>query len=177
MLSGWSWKEHDAYASQARAAARRRPCDRTPGTDSICHPIGQDEGRNAGTQTLSGVCLKQQFFSPFSPSAFQASLQTSIFQARNRTTGAAMSLIKKSDVKNHLSPRFRTKIHLCQPESAPDATGCSVAEPDEIQTSPLSFNEDFVREHSFSGSALAQRKPVVGSIVPLAPASSKCVQS
>jgi len=43
-----------------------------------------------------------------------------------------MSLIKQSDVKNHLSPRFRTKIHLRQPESQPDATGFSAAEPDAI---------------------------------------------
>jgi hypothetical protein len=27
-----------------------------------------------------------------------------------------MSLIKKADVKNHLSTRHRTEIHLCQPE-------------------------------------------------------------
>lgn len=26
-----------------------------------------------------------------------------------------MSLHKQSDVKNHLSPRYRTKIHLCKP--------------------------------------------------------------
>ena len=44
-----------------------------------------------------------------------------------------MSLIKKSDVKNHLSPRYRTKIHLCPPVSQPDATGYSVAEPDAIR--------------------------------------------
>ena len=36
-----------------------------------------------------------------------------------------MSIIRKSDVKNHLSPRFRTQIHLCEPESLPDATGFS----------------------------------------------------
>ena len=36
-----------------------------------------------------------------------------------------MSNIEKSDVKNHLSPRFRMQIHLCQPESQPDATGFS----------------------------------------------------
>lgn len=34
-----------------------------------------------------------------------------------------MSLIKKSDVKNHLSPRNRNGIHLYQPASLPDATG------------------------------------------------------
>lgn len=33
-----------------------------------------------------------------------------------------MSLIKKADVKNHLSARHRTEIHL-QPESQADATG------------------------------------------------------
>ena len=40
-----------------------------------------------------------------------------------------MSNIKQSDVKNHLSPRFNPKIHLCQPESEPDATGFSEEEP------------------------------------------------
>ena len=40
-----------------------------------------------------------------------------------------MSPTKLSDVKNHLPPPFLTEIHLCQPESQPDATGCSVAEP------------------------------------------------
>ena len=50
-----------------------------------------------------------------------------------------MSLIKKSDVKNHLSPHFRTKIHLCEPVSQPDATGYSVAEPDAINANPSQF--------------------------------------
>jgi hypothetical protein len=59
-----------------------------------------------------------------------------------------MSLIKQSDVKNHLSPRFRTKIHLRQPESQPDATGFSAAEPDAINATESSFTEDFVAEHS-----------------------------
>lgn len=40
-----------------------------------------------------------------------------------------MSNIKQSDVKNHLSPRFRTQIHLCPPETEPDATGFSGEEP------------------------------------------------
>lgn len=34
-----------------------------------------------------------------------------------------MSLIKQSDVKNHLSGRHRTEIHVARPESQPDATG------------------------------------------------------
>ena len=109
----------------------------------------------------------------FSPSAFQVSLQTSIFQARNRTTGTAMSLIKQSDVKNHLSPQFRTEIHLCQPESPPVATGYSVAEPD---ANPLSFAEDFLGEHSFSSAALIQSNPVICSIGAQPPAAPKSVQ-
>ena len=40
-----------------------------------------------------------------------------------------MSLVKKSDVKNHLSPHYQKEIHLDQPLSEPDATGFSVEEP------------------------------------------------
>jgi hypothetical protein len=47
-----------------------------------------------------------------------------------------MSLIRKSDLKNHLSPRYRSKIHLCEPVSQPDAIGYSVAEPGIIKVDP-----------------------------------------
>jgi hypothetical protein len=114
---------------------------------------------------------------PFSPSAFQASLQTSIFQERNRTTGTAMSLIKKSDVKNHLSPRYRTKIHLCRPASQPDATGYSVAEPDAIKANPSDFAEDFVVEHSSSATSPAPADLVTGSIRPRASTGSKSAKA
>jgi hypothetical protein len=40
-----------------------------------------------------------------------------------------MSLVKKSDVKNHLSPHHQKGIHLNRPVSQPDATGFSVEEP------------------------------------------------
>ncbi len=40
-----------------------------------------------------------------------------------------MSLVKKSDVKNHLSPHHQKGIHLNRPLSQPDATGFSVDEP------------------------------------------------
>ena len=36
-----------------------------------------------------------------------------------------MSIINRSDVKNHMRPPFLAKIHLCAPESQPDATGFS----------------------------------------------------
>jgi hypothetical protein len=64
----------------------------------------------------------------FSPSAFQALLQTSDLKASNRKTGAAMSLIAKTDEKSELSARHRTEIHLV-PEGVTDATGYPHEEP------------------------------------------------
>lgn len=78
--------------------------------------------------------------------------------------------------KNHLSPRFRTKIHLCEPASQPDATGFSTAEPDAITANPSHFAKDFIAEHSSSGTVLAQDNPLIGSIGPQALAKSKSVQ-
>jgi hypothetical protein len=74
-----------------------------------------------------------------------------------------MSLIKKSDVKNHLSPQFRTKIFLCPPVSQPDATGYSVAEPGAIKAISANFAEDFVKEHSSSGVAVVPADPMIDS--------------
>jgi len=33
-----------------------------------------------------------------------------------------MSLVKKSDVKNHLSPRYHKDIHLCRPDIQQEST-------------------------------------------------------
>jgi hypothetical protein len=134
-------------------------------------------GKAVGTQARVGVCLKEQLVFPFSPSALQASLQTSIFQVRNQTTGAAMSLTKRSDVKNHLSPRFRTKIHLCEPVSQPDATGYSVPEPDTIKANPSTFVQDFVAEHSSPSVTAAAGDHLPGSFRPEAPAVSKSARA
>jgi hypothetical protein len=80
-----------------------------------------------------------------------------------------VSTIKKSDVKNHLSPGFRTKIHVCPTVSQPYATDYSVAEPGAVQAGPSDFAKDFLAEHSSSGAAVATAKPVTGSIVDQAP--------
>ena len=92
-----------------------------------------------------------------------------------------MSNIRQSDVKNHLSPRFRAKVHLCQPVSQPDATGFSGADPGAIEATPSLFAEDFVAEHSSSGTTLAQdnsqSNSLIGSFGPQAPATSNSVQS
>lgn len=87
-----------------------------------------------------------------------------------------MSLVKKSDVKNHLSLRYRTQIHLCQPESQPDASGFSTAETDAVQLNPLNGAEGFAAERSFSGIALAPDNPLIDSIASQAPAVSRSVQ-
>src|SRR5579871_172788 len=50
------------------------------------------------------------------------------FKQATKQRGVAMSLVKKSDVKNHLSPHYQKEIHLDQPLSEPDATGFSVEE-------------------------------------------------
>ena len=86
----------------------------------------------------------------FSPSAFQASLQTSIFQARDRTTGADMSITEKRDVKNHLSLRHSKDIFLCAPLSQPDATGYSLAEPAATRANPSAFTRDYSAEHTIA---------------------------
>jgi hypothetical protein len=121
--------------------------------------------------------LKEQLVFPFSPSALQASLQTSIFQERNRTTGVAMSQIRQSDAKNHLSPRFRTKIHLCDPVSQPDATGYSMPEPDAIKANLSTFAQDFVAEHSSPRVTAASGDHLPGSFRPEAPAVWKSARA
>ena len=88
-----------------------------------------------------------------------------------------MSLIKKTDVENHLSPRDHTKIHLCPPVGPSDATGFSVAEPGTMKADPSSFAEDFVAEHSSSDTAVAPADPVTGSIRLQAPTLSKSAQA
>src|SRR6266700_6208216 len=85
----------------------------------------------------------------FSPSAFRSSLQTSSSSVSNWTAGAAMSIIKKSDVERH-----RRDINLCRPVSQPDATGFSVAEPDEIKPNPSAFSDDYSREHAIPGKSV-----------------------
>jgi wyosine [tRNA(Phe)-imidazoG37] synthetase (radical SAM superfamily) len=88
---------------------------------------------------------------PFSPSAFQASLQTSTGQECNRMTGVAMSLIKKCDVKNHLSSRLRQGGHLHRPASQPDATGFSGVEPGRAEPNTDPLIADLIKQASSIG--------------------------
>jgi hypothetical protein len=87
-----------------------------------------------------------------------------------------MSLIKKKDVKNHLSARLRKQILLDKLASQPDATAFSEVESSARKANPSAFANDFQAEHSFSGTALAPGDPLTGSIghqVPVAPKSAR----
>ncbi|MFZ1940716.1 MAG: hypothetical protein WBA18_14330 [Terracidiphilus sp.] len=92
-----------------------------------------------------------------------------------------MSPTKLSDVKSHLRPPFLKKTHLDQPESQPDATGFSGADSGAIKVDQSVFAEDFIAEHSSSGTTLAQDNSqgnsLIGSIGPQMQAISKSVQS
>jgi hypothetical protein len=88
-----------------------------------------------------------------------------------------MSLVKRSDVKDHLSVRDSTKIHLCEPVSQPDATGFSGVEADASLANPSDFAKDFVAEHSSSGTAAAQGNRLISSFGSQEPAKSKSVQA
>jgi hypothetical protein len=109
------------------------------------------KGKAVGTWVVVGVWLKWQPVFPFSPSAFQASLQTSIFQVRNRTTGVAMNLLKKCDGKDLLSASRNKSLHSLRPVGQADRANPSEIKPDGTRASRLTFVEDFTLEHSLPG--------------------------
>ena len=69
-----------------------------------------------------------------------------------------MSLIKKADVKNHLSTRHRTEIHLCGPDDKPETTG--LGEEGSVCTAPeiRDSDNDHLNSPSLSG---AETSPIV----------------
>jgi len=62
-----------------------------------------------------------------------------------------MSLIKKSDVKNHLSARRHKGNHPYQPVSQPDATGFSGVEPGRAEPNTDHPLEEPIKQPSSSG--------------------------
>jgi hypothetical protein len=76
-----------------------------------------------------------------------------------------MSLIKKSDVKNHLSARYQNRIHIA-PVSQPDATGFSGPSPAPIEPDRSGFNQDFTGDHTTSFADLARRHEVIADARP-----------
>ena len=87
-----------------------------------------------------------------------------------------MSLIKKSDVKNHLSARFRKEIHLDKTANAPVAAGFSPEEPGARAAGPSDFAHDFQAEHSSSDAVHTPTDPLTASVAPQWSATPKSVR-
>ena len=88
-----------------------------------------------------------------------------------------MSIVYRSDVKNHMRPPFVAKIHLCPPESQPDATGYSVPEASATQATPSAFAADFVGEHSSPGATSKPAGAAASSIHLQPPTVAKSAQA
>lgn len=87
-----------------------------------------------------------------------------------------MTIVKRSDVKNHIRPPFLAKILVVPPESQPDATGFSKPDSDAIDAGSSSFDSDFVAEHSSPAVASMPGHHLPGSFhleAPTAPKSAK----
>ena len=105
----------------------------------------------AAVHTGGFQCMLKIVDFSFSPPAIQGSLRTSTVHACNRTTGIEMSLIKKSDVKNHTSARRRNGPRLPYPVTKRDAAAVSKIEPHDTEPKAPAFAEDFSVEHSHAG--------------------------
>jgi hypothetical protein len=68
-----------------------------------------------------------------------------------------VSLIKKTDVKNHLSPRHRRIIHLVVPASQPDATGFSGEQSDGPDSNGGNTAGELLPQH---GIAMPEARPL-----------------
>lgn len=83
-----------------------------------------------------------------------------------------MSLTKKSDVKNHLSARWRAGSRSHLTASQPNAAGFSGSEPGAVKADPSGFVEDFHGEHSSHGITMEPVAHLTSSVdiqVPAAP--------
>ena len=95
----------------------------------------------------------QNFLS--SPSAFQALPQTSTVQVSNRTTGAAMNLLKKCDANNRLPASNNKSRPSFRPVRQAHRASFPEIKPDGQWAGSLTFVEDFTREHSLPGLQIA----------------------
>ncbi len=81
-----------------------------------------------------------------------------------------MSLIKKCDVKAHLSARHHNHIHIA-PVSQPDATGFSETQQAPVEANRLGFIKDFTADHTTSGTTVEPPDNSKSSSKPQAPAA------
>jgi hypothetical protein len=68
----------------------------------------------------------------------------------NRTTGVAMSLIKKVDVKKHLAERRAMRLAAAKLVSRPDTVGSPETIPTKTRKNHPGFVDDFFLEHTTS---------------------------
>jgi hypothetical protein len=84
-----------------------------------------------------------------------------------------MSLISQSDVNNDPSPHYRSKIHLCDPVSRPEATGSSVVETGAIRATSSPFAKDYLAEHTLAAIPATPTTNSTDSTESQAPETSK----
>jgi hypothetical protein len=87
----------------------------------------------------------------FSPPAFQVLPQTSTVQVSNRTTGAAMILLKKCDANNRLPVSRSKSWPSFRPVRQADRVVPPEIKADGLWAGRQTFVEDFTREHSLRG--------------------------
>jgi hypothetical protein len=87
--------------------------------------------------------------------AFQASFQTGVIQASNRTGRAAMSILKNYDARARFSVGRSKSQHPCRSAGQPGKVNSSGAGPEKTQVNRLTFAEDFTLEHCRSGRRIA----------------------
>jgi|SRR5450631_2998928 len=88
---------------------------------------------------------------PSSPLAFQAPPQTSTVQVSNRTTGAAMILLKKCDADNLLLVNGNKSRPSFRPVRQADRVNPPEIKQDGLWAGRQTFVEDFTQEHSLAG--------------------------
>jgi hypothetical protein len=88
-----------------------------------------------------------------------------------------MSIFKKTDVKNHLSLRFRARTYLNTSVGQTAATYILGAEPDATGRNPSPFTEDYSAEHTSAGPSPIVLANSTGSTDSQEPETSKSAQA
>ena len=162
-----------SHEQKGAVAGMSSPFAKSSKSKTVCRfylrASGHDAIEVAGTKVAAGVCLKKQpVYCLLPPQAFQASLQTSIFQARNRTTGADMSPLqqKKRRKEPRTSPLSSRKFISSNPKANRMQGALPAPNRTQLEANPLGFAQDFVAERSSSDVTVAPTDPQVAAICP-----------
>jgi len=88
-----------------------------------------------------------------------------------------MSIFRNSDVKNHLSLRFRARTYLNMRANRPNASDHSLTNPDAIGIIPEPFAMDYSAEHTIAGLASPLTSDSIDSSESQEPDTSKSAQA